>query len=124
MFRKIGYGLVLWVIPYVTAIPLLPLMQRDLVFFKTIMIVEGTLVGAVLTAAYFLRVERNFLREGVVLAAVWILLNWALDFAALLPFTKMPLDRYFIEIGARYLAMAAPTVVAGFLLERRAGTLS
>jgi uncharacterized membrane protein YpjA len=119
MLKKVGYGLVLWVVPYATAIPLLPLMQRDLVFFKTIMIVEGTLVGGVLTALYFLRVERNFLREGIVLAAVWIVVNWALDFVALLPFTKMPLDRYFIEIGARYLAMAAPTVVAGFLLERR-----
>lgn len=119
MIRRIGYGLALWAIPYVTAIPLLPLMQRDLVFFKTIMIVEGTLVGAVLTALYFLKVEKDYLREGIVLAAVWILLNWALDFVALLPFTKMPLDRYFIEIGARYLAMASPTVVAGFLLERR-----
>lgn len=58
MLGKIGYGLVRWVIPYVTAIPLLP-------------------------------------------------------------FTKMPLDRCFIEIGAPCLAMAAPTVVAGFLLERR-----
>ena len=121
MLRKVGYGLVLWVIPYVTAIPLLPLMQRDLVYFKTIMIVEGTLVGGALTALYFLKVEKNYLREGIVLAAVWIVLNWLLDFIALLPFTKMPLDRYFIEIGARYLAMAAPTVVAGFLLERRPG---
>jgi hypothetical protein len=36
----------------------------------------------------------------------------------------MPLDRYFIEIGARYIAIVAPTVVAGFVLERRLGARS
>jgi hypothetical protein len=41
MLKKIGYGLILWVIPYVTAIPLMGLMQTDLIFFKTIMIVGG-----------------------------------------------------------------------------------
>ena len=29
MLKKIGYGLILRVIPYVTAIPLLPLMRSD-----------------------------------------------------------------------------------------------
>ncbi len=48
MLKKIGYGLILWVIPYVTAIPLLSLRQTDPVFFKTIMIVEGALVVGIL----------------------------------------------------------------------------
>lgn len=50
MLKKIGYGLILWVIPYVTAIQLLSLKQTDPVFFKTIMIVEGALVGGILSA--------------------------------------------------------------------------
>lgn len=125
MAKRIGFGVVLWAIPYVTAIPLLPLMQRDLAFFKTIMIVEGALVGAVFTAIYFqglLRAgaPRNYLSEGVALALVWIVVNWLLDYVALLPFTKQRLDRYFIEIGLRYIAIAAPTVCAGYLLAQRA----
>ncbi len=50
MLKKIGHGLILWVIPYVMTIPLRGLMQTDLIFFKTIMIVEGAIVGGVLSA--------------------------------------------------------------------------
>jgi len=119
MLKRIGYGAILWLIPYVTAIPLLPLMQSDNVFFKTIMIVVGTLVGALLTALYFKDVEKDFLREGLLLAAVWLAINWLLDFAALLPFTKQPLPRYFMEIGFRYIAMVWPVVAVGWLLSRK-----
>jgi hypothetical protein len=38
--------------------------------------------------------KRDYLREGISLAAVWIVLNWLLDFLALLPFTKRTLPRY------------------------------
>jgi uncharacterized membrane protein YpjA len=120
MMKKLGYGLVLWVIPYVTAIPLLGLMKSDLIVFKTIMIVEGAMVGAVLTALYFIGVKKDFLYEGIVSAIVWIAVNWLLDFVALLPFTELTLPRYFLEIGLRYLAIVAPTVAVGYVLERRA----
>jgi len=119
MLKKIGYGLILWVIPYVTAIPLMGLMQTDLIFFKTIMIVEGTIVGGVLSALYFQRVRSQFLREGLITSAVWIMMNWALDFVALLPFSGHSVSRYFIEIGARYLAIAAPLVAIGYVLEQK-----
>lgn len=119
MLKKIGFGLILWAVPYVTSIPLLPLMQSDLIFFKTIMIVEGSLLGALLTAIHFTQVRADYLREGIVLAAIWITISWLLDFVALLPFTHHTLPRYFMEIGLRYLAMAAPTVAVGYVMQRR-----
>ncbi|HEX6727510.1 MAG TPA: hypothetical protein VF078_09170 [Nitrospira sp.] len=70
MLKKMGYGLILWVIPYVTAIPLMGLVQTDLIFFKTIMIVEGAIVGGVLSALYFQGVTSQFLREGLITSAV------------------------------------------------------
>lgn len=119
MLKRLGYGAILWLIPYVTAIPLLPLMPSDNVLFKTIMIVVGSLVGAVLTALYFKGVDKDFLREGLTVAAVWIVVNWLLDFAALLPFTDQPLSRYFLEIGLRYTAMVWPLVAMGWVLSRK-----
>lgn len=121
MVKRIGYGIILWAIPYVTAIPLLGLMKSDLIFFKTIMIVEGALVGAALTAVYFLTIKGDFLREGITLALVWIAVNWLLDLVALLPFTDLTVPRYFVEIGLRYLAIVAPTVAVGYVLEKSAG---
>jgi hypothetical protein len=119
MLKKIGYGLILWVIPYVTAIPLLSLRQTDPVFFKTIMVVEGALVGGILSALYFQGVRGGFLREGVITSVVWMFVNWGLDLVALLSFTGHTIPRYFIEIGALYVAMAAPLVAIGYVLEHR-----
>lgn len=119
MLKRIAYGAILWLIPYVTAIPLMPLMESDNTFFKTIMIVEGSLLGALLIAHYFKDVEKDFLREGILLAAVWIAVNWLLDFAALLPFTSQSVPRYFIDIGLRYIGMAGPAVAVGWVLARK-----
>ena len=119
MLKRFAYGAILWLIPYVTAIPLSPLMQSDNVFFKTIMIVVGSFVGALLTALYFKDVKEDFLREGLLLAVAWLAVNWLLDFAALLPFTKQPIPRYFLEIGFRYVAMVWPTVAVGWVLSRK-----
>lgn len=119
MLKKIGYGVILWVIPYVTAIPLLPLMRSDLLFFKAIMVVEGLIVGAILAILYFLRVQKDFLMEGIVLGMTWMIVNWILDYVALLPFTKMSLGRYFMEIGIEYIGMASLTVAIGYVLHSR-----
>jgi hypothetical protein len=121
MLRRLGYAGILWLIPYATSIPLLPLNEADPTFFKTIMIVVGTLVGGFLTAHYFLKVDRDYLKEGILLALIWIAVNWLLDIVALLPFTKQSIPRYFQEIGLRYLAMVAPTVALGFVLQRKLG---
>jgi hypothetical protein len=119
MLRRLGYGAVLWVIPYATAIPLLALNQSNPALFQTIMIVVGSLVGGFLSAHYFLAVEHDYLKEGLVLALTWIAVNWLLDVVALLPFTGQSIPRYLQEIGLRYLAMAAPTVAIGFVLQRK-----
>ncbi|MBU0629686.1 MAG: hypothetical protein KKC80_02060 [Candidatus Margulisbacteria bacterium] len=119
MLRMIGYGLILWVIPYVTAIPLMGLMTSDPTFFKTIMIVEASLIGAILTVVYFAKVEKDYLKEGLILGIVWLAVNWLMDFIALLPLSKMPFNRYFIEIGLRYFIALAMTVPVGYLLDKK-----
>jgi uncharacterized membrane protein YpjA len=119
MFKKIGYAIILWVVPYVTAIPLLPLMQSDQTLFKTIMIVEASILAAILAAMYFEKVKKNFLEEGIVLGVVWVVVNWILDFIGLLPFSKMPLDRYFLEIGFRYIVGLSLTISIGYILSKK-----
>lgn len=119
MLRRIGYGIVAWAIPYVTGVAILGLRQTDLPLFKTIMIVEGSLTGATLAVVYFQTVRGEYLKEGLLLGATWIVVNWVLDVFGVVPFAKLTFDRYFIEIGFEYLAMFAPTVAIGYVLERR-----
>ena len=124
MFRKIGYGVVVWAVLYVTAVALMGLMVTDRIAFQTIMIIEGAIVGSWLACRYFRHVNSGFLREGVVLGATWVATNWLLDFVALLPFSEMTIWRYFVEIGFRYIGMLVTTVAVGYVLweriERRA----
>ena len=119
MLRKIGYGFIVWVVPYVSAIPLLGLMQSDQIFFKTIMIVEGGIVAAICAVLYFNKVEKEFYKEGILLGAVWLGINWLLDFIALLPLSKMAYGQYFAEIGLRYLVMPVFTVSIGYILGKK-----
>ena len=119
-YKTIGYGVVLWAVPYLTSIPLLPLLRSDPEWFHTIMIAEGSIVGAVVTAVYFVSLDRDYLRQGIIAAVTWLAINWLLDFVALLPFNGMSPVRYFMEIGLRYLAMGAIAVTAGYVMQRRA----
>ncbi|MFA4843525.1 MAG: hypothetical protein WC632_01075 [Candidatus Margulisiibacteriota bacterium] len=121
MLRKLGYGFIVWVVPFVSSIPLLGLMQTDVHFFKTIMIMVGSLTGAICVALYFKKVEKNYLSEGIWLGVVWLVLNWLLDFVCLLPLSKMPYLVYFQQIGLRYLVMPAMTIPVGYILQKKLG---
>lgn len=119
MLKKIGYGCVVWVVPFIAAIPLLGLMETDPIFFKTLMIIIGGIIGAICVALYFNNIEKDFLKEGISLGAIWLVVNWLLDFGALLPLSKMPVAQYFKEIGLRYLVMLAMTVPVGYILSKK-----
>ncbi|MFH1542877.1 MAG: hypothetical protein ABIE84_07315 [bacterium] len=119
MLKKIGYGLVIWVVPFVSAIPLMGLMTSDPIFFKTLMLVIGGVVGSICTVLYFGKVSGNYINEGIVLGITWLLVNWLLDYFLLLPLSKMSIDRYFMEIGLRYLPMPMTTIVVGYVLAKR-----
>lgn len=119
MLKKIGYGLLVWVVPFVAAIPLLGLMETDPIAFKTIMIIIGAIIGAICVVLYFNKVEKDFLKEGITLGLVWVAVNWLLDFVALLPMSKMPYGQYFMEIGLRYLVMLALTIPVGYILSKK-----
>lgn len=119
MLRRIGYGIVVWAIPYATSMPLMWLLFSDERAFKTVMVVEGAVVGALLACGYFAGVHRRFAREGVLLGVTWLAISWLLDLVALVPFADLSVWRYFVEIGFRYVGMAATTVAVGYVLGAR-----
>jgi hypothetical protein len=116
MLRRIGYGIVVWAVSYVTAMALMGLMSSDRQAFLTIMIVEGSFVGALLAFQYFRSVRAHFVREAILLGAVWVATSWFFDFLTLVPFADMTVRSYFVEIGFRYLPMFALLLAIGFVL--------
>ena len=110
-------GFISWVIPFVASFPMFPLMRSDEVFFKTIMIVVGGLTGMGVIIYYFKDIKKHLVKESALVGTVWLFLNWILDILILLPMSGQSLDRYFMEIGLRYLNLLIMTLGAGYLLE-------
>ena len=115
------YGFLVWLVPFVAAFGFYSRdgeLTIDIFLFKTIMIIVGSLIGAYLLVRYFRRVEQNHLREGVYVGVLWLVLNWALDFATLVPMNDMAMGAYFSEIGLRYLTMPIFAVAIGAVLQK------
>lgn len=120
ILKRLGLGAVLWVIPYLAAIPLMPLTGNDSQAFHALMaLIAGTL-AAVLAGYYFLGVHGRYFREAWYLFLTWVLVNWFLDLCFLLQFTHQTVPQYFWQLGVAYLGLAAPILTIGYLLDRKA----
>jgi hypothetical protein len=117
--KRVGYGVILWAIPFAAAIPMLPLQRSEPLVFKAMEVSIAMLTVSLLLYFYFRRIEKQFLREAVLAAATWTIVNWALDVVALLPFTHQSLTQYFLEIGIEYAASAVLVIAVGALLDRK-----
>lgn len=113
------YGLLLWAVVFAVALFLFPVRLAERPLFESIMpvaLTAGTVTGAVL---YFRRVQRSFLREGVLLGVIWLVLQILPD---ALMFSRGPMQMsladYVKDIGVAYLIIPCVTVGAGLCLHR------
>ena len=116
------YGLLVWLVPFVSAFAFYSRdgeLTIDIFLFKTIMIIVGSLIGAYLLVRYFRKVEQSYIREGVYVGSLWLVMNWVLDFATLVPMNDMAVSTYFTEIGLRYLTMPIFAIAIGWALQTR-----
>lgn len=115
------FGFLTWVIPFVISFffyskegqPVI-----DIFLFKTIMIVVGSITGAILLVIYFKKLTDNYLKEGILVGIAWFLMNIILDILVLLPMSKMPLGMYFSAIGLRYLVIPVMSIAIGYVAEK------
>lgn len=118
--KNILYGFLVWVIPFVSSFPFFTRegeLLIDKVFFKTIMIIIGITIGMFFIVNYFKSVDKNFIKEGILVGFSWLLINWGLDILILVPMANMTYSNYFIEIGLRYLSFPIIAVGTGYLLK-------
>ena len=81
------------------------------------MIVVGALVGVVLAVFYFKKVNDSFLKNGIILGLIWLVVNWTFDLIMVgAGFFPLSISQYFTEIGLRYLSMPIYTVGMGKVL--------
>ena len=119
--KLVGFGILTWLLPFVLSIPLyspegVPL--YDIFLIKSVLLVFSAALGTFLILVYFRGVRDRFVREGTLLGGVWLLINWALDAAVLLPLSGMDAGTYMGEIGLRYLMIPIIAVGIGYAAEQ------
>ena len=112
------YGCIVWLVPFLIAIPLYSpdgTLLIDGQVFKSIMIVIGAVTGAFLLVRLYRGISTGFIREGFIIGGLWLLINWILDLIILLPLSGMNPVEYFGQIGLRYLMIPVMSVMAGYI---------
>ena len=117
--KLIGFGLLTWIIPFVSSFPFFSMEKQELLIdvflFKTIMIVLSMVVGTYFLVNVFKSIKRDFVRVGIITGASWFLINLALDMAILIPMSGMSYKDYFYQIGLRYLVVPIIATAMGYV---------
>ncbi|MCD4820487.1 MAG: hypothetical protein K8R11_00055 [Methanococcoides sp.] len=123
--KMVLFGLIVWLIPFIVSFAFMDRNGNFLIaetFFKSIMIVTGGIVGVVLAIQYFKGIETDFVKEGVFLGTIWLVVNLGIDLSMVYAgFFPMTIIQYFTDIGMRYLIMPIYTIGMGYILMQKLG---
>ena len=109
--RAILYGLLIWLIPFAVALSLSSIRESWRALFESIMPVAVTLAVVLFALRYFRRVDGSFVKEGVLLGFVWMLISVLIDLPLMLsPPMNMSLVDYAADVGLTYFIMPIVTV--------------
>lgn len=122
VFKNIKLGFLSWLLPFALSFVFYKpsgelTISYDL--FKSLMIVLGSITGCFLLFRYFKFVEKDFIKQGVLVGISWFLINIVLDTLILLPMMGESFSNYFSSIGLRYTVIPAISITMGYLLNRQ-----
>jgi len=116
------FGAVIWVVPFVASFLIFDVETKNFIidemFYKSIMIVGSSLIGVILLVNYFKVIDKNYVREGIVVGLSWFIINILLDVIFLLPMAQMDFGIYFQQIGMRYLIMPIISTGMGYIARK------
>ena len=120
-FKIGGFGFLIWLIPFLISFLIFPLREDNRALFESIMPVILTIVVIKLTIFYFIKLEKDFLREGIMLGVIWFVISIIIDLIMFLPESEwhMSFSDYMMDIGLTYLIILIIPIGFGYLLEKR-----
>jgi hypothetical protein len=120
--RAVGYGLVLWAIPFAVSFFLFPVREANRPLFESAIAVIGVTVAVIATLRYFRDVNTINLGSGPTIGFVWAAISVLIDLPIFLLVFKMDLLHYLADVALTYLAF--PAIATGIALARRDGAMS
>jgi hypothetical protein len=122
-YLKIAFfGFLVWLIPFLASLFFYTTQGKltiDIFLFKAIMIVVGSISGAVFLIYYFKKIHTNYFKEGIIVGVLWFGINIILDLLVLVSIFGMPILDYFTRIGVGYFVIPVMCITVGMALGNR-----
>ena len=109
--KAVGFGVLVWLVPFVVAVLVFPLHESSRPLFESIMAVTVTATAMVFGLLYMKQVAGDFVRESIRLGILWFIIAIVIDAPLMLiggPM-KMSLAQYMADIGVTYLCIPVVT---------------
>lgn len=117
--KAVGYGVVVWLVPFVVAFVFLPLRQQDRILFESIMPIAVVAPTVIFSVLYINPVPGKHAMEGLRLGLLWLVICIAIDqvFFNFGP-TRMTFVDYLKDIGLTYVMIPFITTGHGLMQQR------
>ncbi|MGB6679940.1 MAG: hypothetical protein WBF08_01275 [Candidatus Bathyarchaeia archaeon] len=88
--------------------------------FESIMPVVLTSAVVLFTVRYLSKINREFVKEGIFIGIVWLVISIVIDLILFMPesLMQMTLSDYVMDIGITYLIILIIPVGSGYLMEK------
>ncbi len=117
--RSLYFGFMVWLIPFVLAIPIFQPLSDHRIVFKSIMGVILVTTVSLLWASYLKKIDSLFRQHAVVNSLIWTFMSIIIDLFAFIIGFKMDPIIYFTEIAISYLAIPVILLTSATILERK-----
>lgn len=115
----LGFGFLIWVIPFILSFPIVGLRETNRPLFESIMPVVLTLVVLMFSNLFFKKVDRDYFKEGLYAGGVWFMISIGIDLILFLPDSPMQMSfsSYMMDIGLTYVIIIMIPIAIGYVLD-------
>jgi len=117
----IGFGILIWLIPFLVSFVVFPLKDSNRPLFESIMPLVLTITVVTFSILFFKRVDKEVMKEGFIVGIVWFTISIVIDLFMFIPESSMHMSlvNYIMDIGLTYLIILVIPVGFGYILEKR-----
>ncbi|MFC1678295.1 hypothetical protein ACFLZ9_00995 [Patescibacteria group bacterium] len=119
--KALLFGFLIWLIPFVVSFPIFSLRETNRALFESIMPVTLSIVVVIFVCQYFKRLEKNYLKESIILSILWYFMPLLIDLAMFFPNSPMHMSflEYMSDIGLTYVIIPIIIINSGYLMDRK-----
>lgn len=110
--KIITFGFMVWLIP--TIVTYITSFTSGLYLFEIISALSIAITVIIFAYIYFKDLDSHFIRDGIILGMIWIIISIVLDIIlVLLGITKLTLSQYLFYVAPIYIIIPAVTIGFG-----------